>query len=247
VVPTTGNRITYLQQCLNSVRRQQEPVEVVIVGPAAAAETLTDLAKKYRCQYVRERVSGMSNAVNQGWEGARTEYLAWLGDDDLLASGSVAAAADALESKPTASMVYGRVQVIDAKGNPVYTMRSGQYASAVLRYGQNFVWQPGSLYRREAVCEAGILDPCLRYAMDFDLHLRLRRLGTLHHLPRLLACYRAHSATLTATNPDPDGELRHVMRRYLGPTARASEKWWWPVAKRAGHAWGYAQHHMGWR
>lgn len=245
VVPTTGERLSYLHQCLDSIRRQEEPIDVVIVAPSAAADSLRGLTDLYQCRLLVERARGISHAVNQGWEDAHTDYLTWLGDDDLLAPGSMAAAVAALDADPAATMVYGRVRTIDGDGHHVYTMRPGRCAPWFLRYGPNFVWQQGSLYRHRVVREVGMLDPRLRYAMDFDLHLRLWQQGTLRYLPRVLGCYRLHPTSLTVTNPDPHRERRLVMRRYLGPTARSLESCWWPVAKGANRVWGATQFHAG--
>ncbi|MFE2428920.1 glycosyltransferase [Streptomyces sp. NPDC059373] len=245
VVPTTGRRLRYLEQCLESISRQDEPADVVVVGPTVPSPALHELAKSYRCLYVPELDRGISSAVNQGWSGADVDYLGWLGDDDLLTDGSLSAAVRELERVPDAAMVYGWVRVIDSNGSHVYTMRPGRFASWLLTYGQNFVWQPGSLYRKAAVEKVGMLDPLLRYTMDFDLHLRLRRYGKLHYLPQPLACYRSHPTTLTATNPEPYGERRRVMRRHLGPVSGALEVCWWPAAKSVGRALGALQFRTG--
>ncbi|MFI0715098.1 glycosyltransferase [Streptomyces inhibens] len=237
VLPTNGERPGYLEECLTSIRRQDEPVDLVIVGPAGAASLLRAAAERHGCRFLVEERQGLSNAINQGWQGATAEYVAWLGDDDLLTGGSLAAALGELDRTPAASMVYGQVRVIDSAGRTLYTMRPGAFASWFFQYGQNWVGQPGCLYRREAVRQVGALDPTLRYAMDFDLHLRLRRSGRMAYLPRQLGCFRVHPTSLTASNPDPQDEGRRVMRRYLGPKARRSEECWWPLARCVSRGW----------
>ncbi|RXS85671.1 glycosyltransferase [Streptomyces sp. TM32] len=237
MLPTNGERPGYLEECLTSIRRQDEPVDLVIVGPAGAASLLRAAAERHGCRFLVEERQGLSNAINQGWRGATAEYVAWLGDDDLLTGGSLAAALGKLDRTPAASMVYGQVGVIDSAGRTLYTMRPGAFASWFFQYGQNWVGQPGCLYRREAVRQVGALDPTLRYAMDFDLHLRLRRSGRMAYLPRQLGCFRVHPTSLTASNPDPQDEGRRVMRRYLGPKARRSEECWWPLARCVSRGW----------
>lgn len=245
VVPTTGQRLGYLEKCLESIREQGESVEIFIVGCAAAATLLQEVADTFGAQFLVERGRGISEAVNQGWEGARTEYVGWLGDDDLLAAGGVHAAAEQLDRNPAVAMVYGRVGVIDAQGNHIFTMRPGRFASWLVRYGQNFVWQPGSLYRRTAVRRVGMLDPSLRYAMDFDLHLRLRQQGGLSYVPQVLACFRAHPDSLTMSNPNPNDEPKMVMRRHLEPMESSLEPLWWPLVRCIGRVWGVAQYRTG--
>ncbi|MFF0034696.1 glycosyltransferase [Streptomyces mirabilis] len=245
VVPSNGERPEYLEQCLasvgrqrESVGRQRESVEAVVVGPARAADALRGVAERHGCRFLVEDQRGLSNAVNQGWRGATTEYLTWLGDDDLLTEGSLSAAREALDRVPGAAMAYGRLTIIDADDRTLYTLRPGTFASWFFRYGQNFVGQPGSLYRRSAVQRVGMLDPALRYAMDFDLHLRLRQGGGMVYLPRVLGCFRVHPSSLTVTNPCPDDEGRRVMRRYLGRTTLRLEPCWWPLAQGISKAWG---------
>lgn len=238
VVPTNGERPEYLEQCLASVTGQHEPVEVVLVGPARAVPALREAAERHGCRFLVEDDRGLSNAVNQGWRDASTEYLAWLGDDDLLADGSLTASCDELDRVPGAAMAYGRLEIIDAVGSTLYTLRPGTFASWFFRYGQNFVGQPGSLYRRTVVQSVGMLDPALRYAMDFDLHLRLRQGGGMVYLPQVLGCFRIHPSSLTVTNPHPHDEKRRVMRRYLGRNALRLESYWWPIARGVSGAWG---------
>ncbi|WP_398869393.1 glycosyltransferase [Streptomyces mirabilis] len=238
VVPTNGERPEYLEQCLASVTRQREPVDVVIVGPAQAVPALREAAERHQCRFLVEDDRGLSNAVNQGWRDATTEYLAWLGDDDLLTEGSLTSASDELDRVPEVAMAYGRLVIIDAAGRALYTVRPGTFASWFFRYGQNFVGQPGSLYRRTAVQRVGALDPALRYAMDFDLHLRLLQGGGMVYLPRVLGCFRVHPSSLTVTNPRPHDEKRRVMRRHLGRNALRLESCWWPIARGVSGAWG---------
>lgn len=238
VVPTNGERPGYLEDCLTSIRRQREPVDLVIVGPAGAAPLLRQAAERHGCRFVMEEQQGLSNAVNQGWRGATSDYLAWLGDDDLLTEGSLAAARTKLDRVPTATMVYGRLSVIDSTGATLYTVRPGSFASWFCQYGQNWIGQPGALYRRDAVQRVGMLDPTLRYTMDFDLHLRLRHSGRTAYLPRVLGCFRVHPDSLTVTNPRPREEGRRVMRRYLGPNVRRLERCWWPAARGISRGWG---------
>ncbi|MEU2154389.1 glycosyltransferase [Streptomyces sp. NPDC019396] len=238
VVPTIGDRPDYLELCLTSIRNQIESVELVIVGPATAASRLREVADRHSCRFLTEEHRGLSNAINQGWRGAETEYVAWLGDDDMLTGRSLSAACDALERNPTAAMVYGRFQVIDVSGRPLYVLRPGTFASWFAGYGQNFMGQPGSVYRREAVERVGMLDPALRYAMDFDLHLRLRKWGGMLYLPQVLGCFRVHATSLTVTNQNPELEQLRVMRRYLGPKAQRLELLWWPLARVVSQAWG---------
>jgi hypothetical protein len=92
-------------------------------------------------------------------------------------------------------MVYGNYEVIDDAGRRLVTVRPGRWAPGLLRLGQNFIAQPGCLYRRQAIGQAGGLSKSLRLAFDAALHLDLARRAV--YCPFTLARVRVHDARLT--------------------------------------------------
>lgn len=233
VVPTLGARPTYLRAALESIENQQTPVRVVVVTPVDSAGAVAKAISGLRAEIVTQASSGIASAIHEGWLRltAGVEHLGWLGDDDLLRPGAFVAGVQALEQHPQASAVVGRCDVIDSEGRLLYTMASGRTAIRLLRYGHDLVMQPGSLFRRQAVEDVGGLDESLRYAMDYDLFLRVRDWGPIVYLPQTLAAFRWHADSLTASNQAASrGEAALVRRRYWR-NAR-----WEPAAERVGMA-----------
>jgi GT2 family glycosyltransferase len=62
----------------------------------------------------------------------------------------------------------------------------------MLRRAENFVVQPGSLFRRRAWELAGPLDEDSHYLFDFEFALRVARHGQVRPIPDRLALYRVH-------------------------------------------------------
>lgn len=198
VVPTLGERPEMLAQCVRSIQGQSsvrvEPV-LVTTGDAAAgiAEAFPHLP------VIPQRGRGIAAAITTGWQylGDRVDALAWLGDDDRLPPGSLAAALAALDRCPRTVLVYGRSRYIDAAGSPRWVLRPGRLGAAMLRLGHNLVLQPGCVYRRSAVETIGGLDHSLALAFDVDLHRRLIAHGRARYVPVVLGEVRSHPDSLT--------------------------------------------------
>ena len=197
MVPTLGRRPDYLRESLASIRAAGD-ARILLIAPAGfdaselIAEGLADAESA-------ERTPGLTASINQGFSeaGDSIEFLAWLGDDDRLHPGAIAAAEQALDRRSRASAAYGACDYIDGEGNRVWRNRSGWWAAPLLRFGPNLVPQPGSLFRRSAIEAVGPLREDLGWAMDFDLFIRLSKTGRLVYVPRTLADFRWHASSLT--------------------------------------------------
>ncbi|TFC01326.1 MULTISPECIES: glycosyltransferase [Cryobacterium] len=200
VIPTLGTRPAWLRGTLKSMFEQRGvDLKVVIVTPRPDEVRL--IAAGTPAVVVASDTPGISAAVNEGWAELKdSTFLAWLGDDDLLAPGSLRISQDALVRNAAASGTYGCVRYIDAASETLFVARPGRFASAYLRWGKDLVPQPGSLFRREAVEAVGGLDTSLRYAMDFDLFLKLRAFGPLRYLSSEVASFRLHPGSITGAN-----------------------------------------------
>jgi GT2 family glycosyltransferase len=214
VVPTLGTRPAWLEACLYSITTQDcSRCRVIVVAPNAAD---LKVCHKFDVEVERFEGVGLSRAVNYGWSlDPTSSYISWLGDDDLLAPGSLAITSGFLDENPTCSMVYGRVRYIDAENKQLWFFRPTRFAAPYLRAGKNFVGQQGSLVRRTAVEKVGYLDPQLMNSMDQDLFTRLRKAGPRVYLPWELAAFRWHAGGITSLKGSRD-ESELVRQRHWG-------------------------------
>jgi GT2 family glycosyltransferase len=231
IVPTLGQRQQHLEPCLASISTQDVTgVDLVLVAPESAE--IDVMARKHGGRVVPDPGRGISAALNTGFEAAvpGTAYVAWLGDDDLLRPGSLAATTAALDSHPEASMVYGWCDYIDEDGLVFFSNRAGRLAARILRFAPNLVPQPGSLMRLSDVMAVGGVDEDLNLSMDLDLFLRLQRRGRFIALPRTLASFRWHpdSATVLAETASAEESDRVRMRYMPKPLARGYLVARWP-------------------
>jgi GT2 family glycosyltransferase len=218
VVPTLGNRPEWLRTCLSSIAQQSVCARVLLVGPAAAG--LHRWQAEYSADVLDVDAPGLSVAINRGFETGEEQFVTWLGDDDLLAPASLERVRAALIRKPHASFAYGRTRYIDSVGDTIGVTHPGHWAARYLTLGKDFVPQPGSLIRREALRGVGLLDESLRNAMDLDLFIRLLRWGPATYVRHEVSAYRLHEASITTTKGAGD-ESESVRLRYVRPAAAA--------------------------
>jgi GT2 family glycosyltransferase len=228
VVPTLGRRPSWLRLAVRSITTQGLRARVLLVGPSDSGleEVATDLSVELLL--VDER--GLSRAINSGVSDAEEEFVGWLGDDDLLAPGSLSRVTDGLSRQPQASFAYGRTRYIDEDGSTIGVTHPGRWAARYLTLGKDFVPQPGSLIRRTSWEAVGGLDESLANAMDLDLFIRLRRYGPSVYIPHEVSAYRLHAGSITLTKGSGDeGDI--VRRRHLGQRALSTYAWWRPATR----------------
>jgi GT2 family glycosyltransferase len=216
VVPTLGKRAAWLRDCLYSITLQgEENCRIIVVAPDSADLSVCD---QFDVETSRYNGRGMSRAINHGWSlDPTSDYISWLGDDDLLAPGSLRATAAFLDGNPRCSMVYGRVRYIDADSSSLWMSHPTRFAAPYLRVGKNLVSQQGSLVRRSAASRIGYLDADLMNAMDQDFFTRLRAVGRRAYIPRELGAFRWHASSITSQKHSRN-ESELVRRRHLSST-----------------------------
>lgn len=202
VVPTLGQRKEWLVAALQSVSTQAQPslfsLRVVLVAPETAQ--LAGLSRENEVELLVSNRPGLSAAINDGWAIAHeATYVCWLGDDDLLAPGSLESTVRALNGHPHAAAAYGQVRYIQSDGATMWLQKPTRFAGRYMKFGKNFLPQQGSLIRWSVAQEIGGLDERFRSAMDQDLFTRLLERGKLLYVPREIAAFRIHDSNITVT------------------------------------------------
>jgi GT2 family glycosyltransferase len=228
VVPTLGQRNDTLGAALASVRAQEgPPCTLVVVVPTDAHEARR-IAAQHGALVVDDPRRGLSAAVNAALAVAdREAYFAWIGDDDELRPQGLRTLAELLEAHARAVVAYGACEYMDHQGDVFAVNRAGRWATRVLRWGPDLIPQPASLTRLEDMQAVGPYDETLRFTMDLDMFLRLRRRGPFISTTRTVAVYRWHPDALTVANRDLSiSEAEAVKRRHLPRALRPLAPAW---------------------
>jgi glycosyltransferase involved in cell wall biosynthesis len=144
---------------------------------------------------VSEPDGGQSDALNRAIARARGDWIAWLNADDLAGPGLLAAG----DEHPDADLVYGDFDFIDENDVVVRHFTPGPELTArrLLTHGC-YVFSGAALFRRSLFERYGAIDAGLRYAMDYDLYLRVVPHARTAYVPRTLGSFRVHGASKTS-------------------------------------------------
>ena len=231
VIPTLGDRPEYLAECLSSVRLAG-PAVVAVVATPAVQEALR-IAGIDPDIWIDDPGGGAARAINAGIAHLpeEIEAVGWIGDDDLLERNTLLDLEQEIGGH--AAAVFGACRYIDNRGSELFVNRSSRLAPVLMRIGPNLLPQPGSLIARSAWVAVGGLDESLRWTFDLDLFIRLRKVGRLHRVDRILASFRWHPGSLTAgARQGSVDEASKVRLQHMPPPLRVVARMWEPAVRR---------------
>jgi glycosyltransferase involved in cell wall biosynthesis len=219
VVPT-HNRRDLLRLTLRAILGQRDvDLEVIVVDDGSTDDTAAVVAGlgDRRVRLIRhDRPTGVSTARNHGAEEATAAWLAFCDDDDLWAPDKLARQLQAA-ARAGRTWSYGGAVRIDralrimggtppppparlAKRLPSWNLMPGGSSNAIVR---------AAVFR-----DAGCWDPALVNLADWDLWIRLVRLGLPACVMEPLVGYRIHPSNSSANTALILAEARRMDGRY---------------------------------
>ena len=226
VITCTRNSEPWLGECIDSVLKQRSVnIDYIFVDGGSTDGTLERIRKLKRPYTLLERgQEGISEAMNAGLEIARGDIIAHLHSDDFyLGDDALYTVVEAFQ-RQRCRWLYGRtLRCIQGQLHAEGFVAPGFSHAQLLR--GNFIPHPATFVSRELIWRVGGFDPRLRYAMDYDLWLRLARIAPPLALPQPLAAFREHTGSLStreraqAMREDLQVRLSHTG---FNPLARAA-------------------------
>jgi glycosyltransferase involved in cell wall biosynthesis len=235
IVTPSFMQAAFLEETIRSVLLQGYPDLEYFVLDAGSTDGSREIIQKYEPWLAGWRWQpdrGQSAAVNEGWEKATGELIAWINSDDWYQPGAFAEIARAAVAKPTAAWFAGHVDDHAADGSFIkrHPARRMTLDELLGRHDYGF-HQPGMFWRREHIREVGSLDESLHNSFDCDLWARSVASGCLlEMLDAPIACFRRHRQSKTGGNAARMlAEDRAVFERYAGKldavSRRRAEHW----------------------
>ncbi len=187
VLIPTFNRSALLLESLDSILAQTRPAhEVIIINDGSTDDTLERLkAYEGRIRVLSKPNGGKSAALNFGLKHVTGDLVWVFDDDDLAVPTALETLVGLLEADPNADMAYGRHQRFSVDGSGEQRLLgtgywtncdSDEFLTATL--DDMFAHQQGMIVRKSLYDQVGSFDESLVRSQDYDMLIRLARVGT---------------------------------------------------------------------
>jgi len=152
-----------------------------------------------RVRLLRAGGGGLPAALNAGIREARGRFIARMDGDDVALPQRFGLQVAALERNPRLLVVGSAVEQIDRAGRLIdvaWFPSAPETIRVVLSSGRCCLCHPATMIRRDALLEVGGYRTSVPLTEDFDLWLRLSRMGDLANLDHRLLRYRLHPGSV---------------------------------------------------
>lgn len=214
IVTCTWNSEPFLAQCIDSVSAQTYPhIEHVFIDGGSDDGSLERIKQTPgKVKYVTGVRGGISNAMNVGVEIATGDVIAHLHGDDYYLNANVIDRVAGVMQASNARWLFGRI-VSDIAGKQIKpSWALPEFSLSRLLRG-NFIAHPAAFVRRDMFLQSGGFDDSLKYAMDYDLWLRLAKISRPVELDEYFAAFRRHTGSASTVNAAAAFEEDHQVRR----------------------------------
>ncbi len=228
IVTVNFNHRPHLEQCLQSVLKQDYPHLEYIVIDGGSTDGSVDLIKKYAdrlAYWVSEPDQGQTDALIKGFRRARGDIFCWINADDLLEPGALRDVADYFARHPERQVVTGDATLIREDGSFWRVQRQIRFMAFLWFNDHNYIAQSSTFWRRELYAQVGGLDPFFQVNMDGDLFIRFAQVTRLYHVRRLWSRFRVYPQQKTSRLVERLAvENEVIRRRHLGQEWPGSQR-----------------------
>ena len=216
IITCTLNSERYLEQTLRSVFDQGYPCLDYWIIDGGSTDGTIEIIKKYegKMHWISEPDNGIADAMNKGIRLSEGDIVAHLHSDDLLCAGMLERVGRIFRDHPETGWLIGNYSEIDRYGRKIATVKLPPYDYQRLKRW-NFIGHQATFVRRQFLNDVGLFDVSLRFAMDYDLWLRLGNLIAPFQLSDVLASMRFHTGGLTAAHIFSSLADEYAVRRRL--------------------------------
>lgn len=207
LLPVYNTPEQLLRECLNSVLSQIYPYwELCVADDASTASHVRPVLEEYQRKdnriktHYREQNGHICTASNTALSMATGQYCALFDHDDLLTPHALYWMAREIRDYPDSILIYSDEDKLDERGHRTDPYFKSDWDPELL-LGQNYL-NHLTVYRTEAIREAGAFREGFEGAQDWDLALRISEKcapSQIRHIARILYHWRI-TAGSTATN-----------------------------------------------
>lgn len=207
------NAENYLKSAIDSIIAQTfTNWELVIVndGSTDGSEKIIKSYNDKRILYVEnERNIALIKTLNKGIDFCRGEYIARMDADDVAHPKRFAKQVDFLDNNPKYILCGTNASVIDKEGKvtgKVKNLTSNDFLQIHLLFSNPFIHP--SIMIRNGMLYANRFDEHYKHVEDYELWVRLSKLGLMANINEDLLSYRCHDRNVSVLNTDIQNELK---------------------------------------
>lgn len=237
VVITTYNYADFIVTAVESVLAQTRPADEIIVVDDGSTDTTPELVAPYVernvVTYIQQANQGPSVARNRGIQASTGDVLGFLDADDTWLPDKLQRQLEWLATHPKASMVSGQMvwwhvprdQRTVVSFKPMSPKRLKRELTV-----RNLVGNPSmTLIRRRALNSAGLFDTSLRWGQDWEIFVRLSRVGEVGFVQEPVIVYRWHRSNLSHERRMDQLAMNHSISRRA--VAGHEPRWQRPILR----------------
>ncbi|MGV8130099.1 MAG: glycosyltransferase family 2 protein [Methanolinea sp.] len=227
IITPSYNQGQFIEGTIKSILSQNYPNLEYIVLDGGSTDNSLKVLKKYSdfiTYWKSERDKGQSDAINRGFRISTGEIVAWLNSDDIYCPGTIEKVVEFFQDNPDISIVYGDfLNLYEQDPSQNHIVHSGEFSLKKL-IARDFIGQPTTFFRREALFDVGLLDETLQNSLDYDLFLKLGLKYRFGYIPEVLAIYRWHGESKSGSQEEKFArEDFFIIDRILKEHALSSE------------------------
>ena len=206
-----------LRRAVDSIIAQEFACLDILVVSDGSDDPMADLDDAdERLRVVRMDHRGVSATRNAGLLESRTDFVAFLDEDDVAMPRRIGLQYEALMGHPEAAICHSQVQVIDDSDRPVRSPNGSPTTYLDMLRG-SFLYMTSLMVRRQRAIIAGGFDTLMDVGEDVDFYLRLAKDHELVYVPEVLTLYRLHG-----DNTKTDAL---TSQRVINPILRSHQRW----------------------
>ncbi|MFT7086869.1 MAG: glycosyltransferase involved in cell wall biosynthesis [Rickettsiales bacterium] len=212
------NHAKYLKDTIQSVLNQSFQDFEIIISDDFSTDNSIEIIKNFKSSKIKlienQQNNGCSINFNKCLEIASGEYLALLGSDDMMAKNRLENQLIYLEKNQQYGAVFTHAQTINVENKEIEHGIMGMNNHLnydrfeklrKLFYGDNFLWAPTAMIKKDVLKNIGFFNPCLLQTQDFELWIRILIGGfDVGLIEEKLTYYRINDNNLSYANKKID-------------------------------------------
>lgn len=245
VIIPTYNRSAFVRACVGSLRACGVPgLEIIVVDDGSTDDTAQVVAELEGVVYLTQKNAGPAAARNLGFAHSSGRYVAFLDCDDLWLPGVAGQVVGLFDRHPGVDVIFSDAKMGNEKdGYRLFVEVGGQAAFFELPHREpepgfrvlepmpffrrmavrNPVFIGATVMRREAFARAGMFDPELCGAADWELWLRMASEMTFGYWPGPLAVYTRHDDCMSNDFDVMGNDFCLALRKVLDKCVRLDD------------------------